>query len=344
MFLNQFDIKLPIIQAPMAGVQDSRLAIAVANAGGLGSVPCGTLEPDALQAELEAVRGGTDRPVNFNFFCHTPPTPNPAVEERWRTVLQPYFDEFDLTVDDIKAGMGRRPFNHEIADVLEPFRPAIVSFHFGLPERSLLERVKGWGGLVLSTATTIDEALWLDANGADVIIAQGLEAGGHRGHFMSTDLNLQMGTLALVPQIVAKVERPVIAAGGIGDATGVRAALALGAEATQIGTAYLLCPEAETSPIHRAALKSRTAHQTALTNLFSGGVARGIVNRVMREIGPLSAAAPPYPLAAAALTTLRRRVEQNGSGDFSPLWSGQNNSGCREVPAGLLTKRLASGR
>ena len=325
----------------MAGVQDSQLAIAVAQAGGLGSIPCGTLGPDALRAELERLQAGTDQPVNVNFFCHTPPEPDPAVEAKWREALRPYFDELDLSFDDISAGMGRRPFNHDVADVLEPFRPAIVSFHFGLPELALLQRVKGWGAVVLSTATTIDEALWLAANGADGIIAQGLEAGGHRGAFLAKDLTRQMGTLALVPQIARRVALPVVAAGGIGDPDGVTAVLALGAVAAQVGTAYLLCPEAKTSPIHRESLRSENAQHSAITNLFSGGHARGIVNRVMREIGPISQLAPPYPLAAAAMTTLRRRAEAAGSGDFSPLWSGQNNSGCREIPAADLTRWLA---
>jgi nitronate monooxygenase len=235
------------------------------------------------------------------------------------------------------------PFGHEAAEVLERFRPAVVSFHFGLPAPELLARVKSGGSRVLSSATTVAEARWLQANGADAVIAQGLEAGGHRGMFLSDALSTQMGTLALVPQLVAALDVPVIAAGGIADACGVRAALALGAAGVQVGTAYLCCPEATTSALHRAALMSEAAAHTALTRLFSGRPARGIVNRVMRELGALHPAAPAFPLATAAMAPLRAHWEARGSGDFSPLWSGQNASGCRAVPAADVTRALAQG-
>ena len=194
----------------------------------------------------------------------------------------------------------------------------------------------------LSSATTIEEARWLEAHGVDAIIAQGLEAGGHRGIFLSDDLTTQVGTFALLPQVVRAVKLPVVAAGGIADAKGVAAAMALGAAGVQIGTAYLLCPEATTGAAHRAALKSEAAWHTALTNLFTGRPARGIVNRIMRELGPISPAAPAFPLATSAIAPLRAKAESHGSGDFSPLWSGQNASGCREIPAAQLTRELAS--
>jgi nitronate monooxygenase len=230
-----------------------------------------------------------------------------------------------------------------MADALAAFRPPVVSFHFGLPSPELLERVRSWGAVILSSATTIDEALWLESRGVDAIIAQGLEAGGHRGHFLSRNLTEQTGTFALVPQIAQKVKVPVIAAGGIADSRGVTAAMALGAAGVQIGTAYMLCLEATTGPVHRAALKSAGAGHTALTNLFTGGIARGIVNRIMRELGPTSDIAVAFPLAAAAMAPLRAKAEAAGSSDFSPLWSGQNPSGCREVPAAELTQGLAAG-
>jgi nitronate monooxygenase len=334
--------ELPIIQAPMAGVQGSALALAVSHADGLGSLPCAMLGPEALKSELEALRAGTHRPVNVNCFCHTPPQPDPERELAWRKRLALYYAEFGIDPDAIPAGPARAPFSHEIADVVEPFRPAVVSFHFGLPSADLLARVKGWGTKVLSSATTVDEARWLEARGVDAIIAQGLQAGGHRGMFLSDDVTTQVGTFALLPQVVAAVKVPVIAAGGIADALGVRAALELGAAAAQVGTAYLLCPETTTTAVHRAALKSDTARHTALTNLFSGRPARGIVNRIIRELGPLSTAAPEFPLASAALAPLRAAAERQGSDDFSSLWSGQNASGCREVPAGELTRALAN--
>jgi nitronate monooxygenase len=333
--------ELPLIQAPMAGVQDSALALAVSSAGGLGSLPCAMLDTETLRAELATMRSATDRPINVNFFCHNPPKPDPERESRWRKLLEPYLDEHGISIEDIPAGPGRTPFGHEMADVLEEFRPPIVSFHFGLPGSDLVARVKAWGATVLASATTVEEARWLETHGADGIIAQGLEAGGHRGMFLSTDLTTQMGTLALVPQIARHVTVPVIAAGGIADAQVVAAALSLGATAVQVGTAYLLCPETKTTSLHRAALKSDAARHTAVTNLFSGRPARGIVNRVIREIGPISRTAPEFPLAAAAISALRQQAEARGSADFSPLWSGQNASGCREIPAAELTRALA---
>ncbi|QEH34838.1 Nitronate monooxygenase [Aquisphaera giovannonii] len=336
-------IERPIIQAPMAGVQGSGLAIAVSEAGGLGSLPCAMLGPDAIRREIEAIRSSTKRPYNVNFFCHTPPTPDDAREAAWREALAPYFEELGLDRATIAPGAGRAPFSHEAADAIEPFRPPVVSFHFGLPAPDLLARVKGWGSKVLSSATTVEEARWLEARGVDAIIAQGAEAGGHRGMFLTGDVATQVGTLALVPQVVAAVEVPVVAAGGVADARGVRAAMALGAAGVQVGTAYLLCPEATTSAMHRAALRSEAARATAITNVFTGRPARGIVNRLMRDLRFMSELAPEFPLAATAVAPLRAAAEGRGSGDFSPLWAGQNASGCREVPAAEITRELAAG-
>lgn len=336
-------IKTPIIQAPMAGVQGSALAVAVSNAGALGSLPCAMLGLDAMRAELAAIKAQTNKPFNVNFFCHVPPTPNAEREAAWRVMLAPYYKEHGIDAGSIPAGPGRVPFTAEAADVLCEFKPAVVSFHFGLPSFELLARVKKWGAKILSSATTVEEARWLEAHGVDAIIAQGLEAGGHRGIFLSDDLTSQVGTMALLPQIVRAVKIPVIAAGGIADAQGVAAAMALGAAGVQIGTAYLLCPESTTSVVHRAALKSEAARHTALTNLFTGRPARGIVNRIMKELGPINTAAPAFPLATAAVAPLRAKAEGQGSGDFSPLWSGQNVSGCKEIPAAQLTRELAAG-
>jgi nitronate monooxygenase len=335
-------VKLPIIQAPMAGVQGSALAVAVSNAGGLGSLPCALLSQDVLRNELAAIRAQTVKPFNVNFFCHTPPSQSAEREAAWRATLAPYYQEFGLDMSTIAEGGGRAPFSSEVADVVDEFRPVVVSFHFGLPSADLLARVRSWGSKVFSSATTVDEARWLEARGVDAIIAQGFEAGGHRGMFLSEDVDTQVGTLALVPQIVQAVKTPVIAAGGIADARGVAAALKLGAAGVQVGTAYLLCPEVVISAVHRAALKSEAARHTALTNVFTGRPARGIVNRIMREVGPISVSAPSFPLAASAIAPLRAHAESLGSGDFSPLWSGQNASGCKEVPAAQLTRELAA--
>ncbi len=333
-------IELPILQAPMAGVQGSALAVAVSNAGGLGALPCAMLSTDALRKELEAIRSQTSRPYNVNFFCHTPPAFDAGREAAWRALLAPYYQEHGIDPGSIGGGPQRAPFSSEAADVLEEFRPAVVSFHFGLPAAGLLERVRSWGSKILSSATTVEEALWLEERGVDAILAQGLEAGGHRGHFLSRDLTVQAGTFALVPRVVAAVKVPVIATGGIADARGVAAAMRLGAAGVQVGTAYLLCPECTTSAVHRAALKSEEARHTALTNLFSGRPARGIVNRVMRDLGPIREEAPEFPLASSAIAPLRSKAEAQGRGDFSPLWAGQNVSGCREVGAGEVTRGL----
>jgi nitronate monooxygenase len=336
-------IELPIIQAPMAGVQGSALAVAVCNAGGLGSLPCAMLTPEAMRKELAAIRAQTDRPFNVNFFCHTPPAPDAEREAAWRRTLAPYYQELGIDDGGIAKGPQRAPFSAEAADVLGELEPPIVSFHFGLPSPELLARVRKWGAKILSSATTVEEARWLEARGVDVIIAQGLEAGGHRGSFLSDDLGRQLGTFALLPQVVQAVKVPVVAAGGIADARGVAAAMALGAAGVQVGTAYMLCPEATTSAVHRAALKSEAARHTVVTNVFSGRPARGIVNRLIFELGPIHAMAPAFPLAASAIGPLRATAESRNSGDFSPLWAGQNTSGCKEIPAAELTRELAAG-
>lgn len=334
-------IRYPLIQAPMAGVQDARLAMAVSAAGGLGSLPAAMLDATTLAAEMERLHAG-GLPCNVNFFSHTPPTPDPAIDARWRACLAPYYEELGLDVDAFPAGVGRRPFDDASATLVERYRPAVVSFHFGLPAADLLARVKASGARVLSSATTVAEARWLAQHGVDAVIAQGLEAGGHRGHFLSTDVGLQSDTLPLVSAIVAAVPIPVIAAGGIATADDVRAAMAAGASAVQAGTAFLLCDEATTGPLHRARLKD-TGAPTALTNLVTGGLARGLINRLMREKGPVSELAPPFPAAAEPVAVLRRYAEALGRDDFTTMWSGTHREGCREAPAAAIVEALAAG-
>ncbi len=326
----------------MAGVQGVELALAVSGAGALGSLPCAMLTPQAVSEALVQIQAQSAT-VNLNFFCHTPPPPDPQAETAWRLLLAPYYRELGLDVAASVPSVIREPFTDAMADVLEPFRPPVISFHFGLPHDDLLARVRSWGSRILSSATTVDEALWLDQRGVDAIIAQGLEAGGHRGMFLSEDTTTQVGTLALVPQIVRKVRIPVIAAGGIADAGAVAAAVALGASGVQAGTAYLLSSEARTSALHRAALQSDAARHTALTCLFSGRPARGIVNRLMRDLGPQAALAPAFPLAGAALAPLRQAAERQGLDGFTPLWSGQNASACKAISAAEITRELLRG-
>ena len=334
-------VQLPIIQAPMAGVQGADLALAVSAAGGLGSLPCAMLSPQSMQQELLRLAQQPQLRFNLNFFCHATPSPDPSRESAWRARLTPYFHELGLDPSATADGAVRAAFNAQAAGMLEHFKPAVVSFHFGLPDDALLLRVRASGARIIASATTIAEALWLEAKGVDAVIAQGFEAGGHRGMFLSADVSTQVGTMALLPALVRALRVPVIAAGGIADARGVAAAFALGASGVQVGTAYLLCPQATTGAVHRAALQSAASNHTALTNLFSGRPARGIVNRLMRELGPLSELAPAFPLAATVIAPLRAAAEALGSGDFSPLWCGQNTAGCRAIDAGELTRELA---
>ncbi|WP_043766055.1 NAD(P)H-dependent flavin oxidoreductase [Algiphilus aromaticivorans] len=340
MIQEMLGVEVPLIQAPMAGVQDSALAAAVSEAGALGSLPCARLDADGLRGEWQALRARSRRPCNVNFFCHDSPAPDEHAQAHWLATLAPYYEALGLEAPAIGAHAGRPPFDRAAAEALAELRPTVVSFHFGLPADHLLEEVRATGARVLSTATTVEEALWLERRGVDAVIAQGLEAGGHRGHFLSPDLTRQAGTFALLPQIARAIRVPVIAAGGIADAAGVRAAFALGASAVQVGTAFLLSDEARTSDVHRRALQSEAARHTALTNLFSGRPARAIVNRLMRELGPISDAVPPFPHALPALAPLRAAAEREGSGDYSSMWAGENTSGCRQAPAAKIVRGL----
>lgn len=339
--LDLFAIDLPILQAPMAGATGSAMAIAVSEAGGLGALPCAMLGPEQIRQELQAFRQASRGPLNLNFFCHTPPPDDPARIARWKAALRPYYEEVGADFEAPTPVSSRAPFDDSACALVEEYKPEVVSFHFGLPQPRLLARVKATGARVLSSATTVSEALWLEQHGCDAIIAMGYEAGGHRGMFLSDDLNSQVGTLALVPQIADAVRVPVIAAGGIGDARGIAAAFVLGAAAVQLGTAYLFCPEAKVSAMHRRALHTARESDTALTNLFTGRPARGICNRIMRELGPMSELAPAFPLAGGALMPIRALSEQAGNSDFSNLWSGQALRLGIERPAAELTRTLA---
>jgi nitronate monooxygenase len=339
--IDLFGIEHPILLAPMAGPSTAELAIAVAEAGGLGALATATSSPEQIRKDLGVVRQRTVKPINLNFFTHTPPAPDPAREARWKARLAGYYRELDIDPAKPVPSVNRAPFDETTCALVEEYRPEIVSFHFGLPEPRLLGRVRAAGCKVIASATTAAEAKWLAERGCDAIIAQGAEGGGHRGMFLTDDVASQAGTFALVPQVVDAVGVPVIAAGSIADARGIVAALALGAAAVQIGTAYLFCPEANVTALHRQALRNARDDGTALTNLFTGRPARGLINRLMREVGPLSAEAPAFPLAGGALAPLKAAAEAKGAADFTALWSGQAAALGREMPAGDLTKRLA---
>ena len=339
--LDLLDIESPIIQAPMAGANGSAMAIAVAEAGGLGSLPCAMLNGATLREEFGRIRQGTAKPVNLNFFCHKPAVPAPDRDAAWRARLATYYAELGLPPSASAPAPARAPFDEAMCEIVEELMPEVVSFHFGLPSPDLLKRVRAAGCRVLSSATSVAEARWLEERGCDAIIAQGAEAGGHRGMFLGTDIATQAGTFALIPQVVDAVKLPVIATGGIADGRGIAAAFALGAAGVQIGTAYLFTPESLISDLHRAALRDARDDQTALTNLFSGRPARGLMNRVMREIGPMNETTPPFPTAGAALAPLKKKAEEGGRTDFSSLWSGQSAALCHEAGAADLTRRLA---
>ncbi len=340
--LDLIGIELPVIQAPMAGANGSAMAIAASEAGGLGSLPCAILDTATARAEIRVIRQRTTKPLNVNFLCHTPPKPDPDRDAAWKERLAAYYTELGLDAAASAPAVNRAPFDEAMCEIVEEHKPEVVSFLFGLPEQALLSRVKATGCVVLSTATTVEEARWLEDHGCDAIIAQGCEAGAHRGMFLTDDIATQPGTFALVPQVVDAVKVPVIAAGGIADGRGLAAAFALGAVGAQIGTAYLFTPESLITDLHRAALGTARDNQTALTNVFSGRPARGLMNRVMREVGPMSDEAPAFPTAGGALAPLKAKAEASGASDFSSLWAGQAASLGHEIGAGDLTRQLAA--
>lgn len=340
---DRLGLAAPLLQAPMAGVQGVGLAVAVTGAGGLGALPAAMLDTDALDRALAAFRSASRGPLNVNFFCHAEPEATPALEAAWRQRVDAHAARLGLEAASPVAAPARRPFHAGLLEVLRAWKPEVVSFHFGLPAPDLLDALRAWPVCILSSATTVEEALWLQARGVDAVIAQGLEAGGHRGHFLSDDLSRQMGSFALLPQVVQAVSVPVVAAGGIADAAGVRAALALGAAGVQVGTAFLLSPECSTSAVHRVALRSEAARHTALTRVYSGRPARGIENGLMRELAAWQDEAPAFPRAAPAAAAWRAVAEARGLDDFTPLWAGQRAAACQELPAAEVVAELMSG-
>lgn len=339
--IDLFRIEFPIVLAPMAGIMDAELVIAAAQGGALGSLPCAMLSPEKTREQINIIRQRVSAPVNMNFFCHTPVEADAVREAGWKARLSPYYSELGLDPAAPVNAANRAPFDEAMCALVEELKPEVVSFHFGLPEPKLLKRVKAAGCIVMSSATIVREAVWLEQNGADVIIAQGAEAGGHRGMFLTDNIAEQPGTFALVPQVVDAVKVPVIAAGGIADGRGIAAAFALGAAGVQIGSAYLRCPESKVIAPARAALAQARDDSTVITNVMTGRPARGIANRVMREVGPISPDAPAFPHSATALGPLKVAAEKLGKVDFSNLWAGQAVRLGREMPAAELTRALA---
>jgi nitronate monooxygenase len=339
--IDLFKTEFPIVLAPMAGVMDADLVIAAAQGGALGSLPCAMLTVEKAREQVNIVRQRVSAPINVNFFCHKAAAIDPARETAWKQLLASYYEEYGLDPAAPVNAANRAPFDTAMCELVEELKPEVVSFHFGLPDAALLDRVKASGCKVMSSATTVKEAIWLEEHGADVIIAQGAEAGGHRGMFLTETIAEQPGTFALVPQVVDAVRVPVIAAGGIADGRGIAAAFALGAAGVQIGTAYLRCPESKVIAPARTALAQARDDSTVITNVMTGRPARGVANRVMREVGPISPDAPQFPNAATGLAPLKAAAEKQGKVDFTNLWAGQAVRLGREMPAAELTRALA---
>jgi nitronate monooxygenase len=334
-FAELAGIEQPIIQAPMAGAGGVELCVATLEGGALGSLPCGMLSSEQVREQVGSVRARTIRPFALNFFCHRMPAQ--ADDGAWRALLKPYYEEFG--VEPGNGGALRLPFDEDMCRIVEETRPPVVSFHFGLPEHALLDRVKAAGALVIGNATTVEEARWLEERGVDAVIAQGFEAGGHIGRFLGSDPTEAFGLFALLPQVVDAVSVPVIAAGGIADGRGIAAAFILGASAVQLGTAYLHTPEAKISDAHRERLNER---HTLFTNLMTGGLARGLHGRLVDELGAVRSEVPPYPLASAALAPIRAAAEKLGEFGFGPMWAGQAAPLGQALPAAELTRKLAA--
>ena len=326
----------------MAGVMDADLAIAAAQGGALASLPCAMLSVEKAREQILILRQRVTAPVNMNFSCQKVIEADPAGLTEWKQRLAPYYRELGLDPDTPVAATNRAPFDAAMCCLVEELKPEIVSFHYGLPDQALLRRVKAAGCIVMSSATIVREAVWLEQHGVDAIIAQGAEAGGHRGMFLTEDIAEQIGTFALVPQVVDAVSVPVIAAGGIADGRGIAAAFALGAAGVQIGTAYLRCPESRVIAPVRAALAQARDDATVITNVMTGRPARGVANRLMREVGPVSPGAPAFPHSATALGPLKAAAEKLGKVDFTNLWAGQALRLGRELPAAELTRELAA--
>lgn len=333
----------PIIQAPMVGVSTPALAAAVANAGGLGSLGFGACSPAQARELLGQVRALTDKPINCNFFCHRPAQADALREARWLEHLRPLFDELGAqpptALREIYRSLGD---DRQMLEVLLEERPAVVSFHFGLPPQEWIERLKAAGIVLLACATHLDEARACVAAGVHAVVAQGYEAGGHRGIF-EREHDDRLGTLALLGSVVPALLVPVIAAGGIMDGRGIRAAFALGAQAVQMGTAFIGCPESAANAAYRAALRSEKAWHTQVTAAISGRPARGLVNRLFSDIGGAAAPAlPDYPQTYDATKALLAAAQAKGDGDFAVHWAGQGAPLARELPAAELMAALVA--
>lgn len=342
-FLSLLGIRYPIIQAPMAGVSTPKLAAAVSEADALGSIAVGASTPGQAKAMIKEVRDLTDKPFNVNVFCHCPAKADPEREARWLKHLAPHFSALGAAPPATLKEIYKSFVNdEEMLYVLIDTMPAVVSFHFGLPPQSYIDALKRAGILLLASATMIEEAALIEKAGVDAIVAQGVEAGGHRGVFDPESGDAEISTFALTRFITSATHLPVIAAGGIMDGCGIAAAMTLGASAAQLGTAFILCPESSASPHWRSLLKSGQGIQTRITSVISGRPARGIPNRFFDEIGAEGhPSIPDYPITYDAAKALHAAAVQKGVYDYSVNWAGQGAALAREMPAADLVQLLA---
>ncbi|MEQ5809080.1 nitronate monooxygenase [Alteromonas sp. NFXS44] len=341
-FCSEVGIQYPIIQAPMAGVATPRLAAAVSNAGGLGSLGIGASDAESAKQRIEETRALTDQPFNVNVFCHEPAIRNQQAENAWLTHLSPLFAELDMA-PPAKLNEIYKSFieDDDVLEMLLSTKPAVVSFHFGLPPGETISALKKAGIYTIATATNPDEAHLIERSGVDAIVAQGIEAGGHRGVFNVDSRDEKLSTSVLTGKLAQACDLPIIAAGGIVDGMGIKAAMSLGADAAQLGTAFILCPESAASDDYRAALKSDRSLKTQLTSSISGRPARGIVNRLITHCQSLEDAIPAsYPLAYDAAKKLHNAASIKGINEFAAYWSGQGAPIKRELPAEDLIRLL----
>jgi nitronate monooxygenase len=329
----------PIIQAPMAAASTPELAAAVSNAGGLGSLGLGTVSAEAAAEQVSAFSAASNRALNANFFCHDDPGDLTGTGAAMAARLDKYYQA--KGIGPVPApNAPYPPFGEAHVEILRQHRPAVVSFHFGLPDKPLLDAVKAIGALVLCSATTVAEARALEAQGADAIIAQGTEAGGHRGTFLGADPSSQPGLFALLPQVVSAVSVPVIAAGGIVDGRTIAAAFMLGADAVQIGTAFLRCPEASIPDAYRLALAGASDDSSRITPVFTGKPARALRNRLSEDLSDAEADVVAYPGQLSLTLPLRRDQQAADFGDFYSMWSGQSVALTHPMPAADLMRKL----
>ena len=338
---ERLGLRYPIIQAPMASAATPEMAVAVTRAGAMGSLGVSLQSTDATRANCEFIRSKTNGTYNINYFVHNEATPDPNKAEITRQYLAAYYEE--LGIGEVPAAtIMSFPFNEEHLAVMLDLKPPVMSFHFGLPRKELFDAVRNAGIFTISSATTVAEAQHLETAGIDAIIAQGFEAGGHRGTFVEPYEDGWIGTMALVPQIVDAVSVPVIAAGGIADGRGIAASLVLGASAVQLGTAFLPCPESAIPDVHREALEIAQSDKTRLTSAFSGRPARGLENRYIREMAGKEDGFPDFPILNTLTGPLRKASAHAGSTDFVSLWAGQAVGLIKSMPAGTLVETLAA--